>query len=88
MKVELDGRKMTDRDATHDYLARVLQFPSHYGRNLDALYDLLTEVGQTLEIEISHVDEIKSQLGIYGSTLLQTFQEAENDNLSLTVTLG
>ena len=69
------------------YLARVLQFPSHYGRNLDALYDLLTEVGQTLEIEISHVDEIKSQLGIYGSTLLQTFQEAENDNLSLTVTL-
>ena len=87
MRVELDGRNMTDRSATHDYLARELRFPDYYGRNLDALYDLLTGCSQPLEIVISNTEAIKSQLGIYGSTLLQTFQEAENDNLSLTVTL-
>jgi len=46
----LDGRSMTTRAAAHDELARVLGFPAHYGRNLDALYDFLTEYGPRLRI--------------------------------------
>ena len=87
MIVELDGREMTDRSAAHDYLARMLQFPTYYGRNLDALYDLLTERREPLEIVILHAEEMKAQMGVYGSTLLHTLQEAENDNLSLTITV-
>jgi ribonuclease inhibitor len=44
MNVQLDGAFMTTRDALHDHLAQQLQLPEHYGRNLDALYDLLTEI--------------------------------------------
>ena len=87
MRVELDGRRMTDRKAAHDYLAEKLQFPSYYGRNLDALYDLMAERGDVLEIIFSHTEEMKEYLGLYGSTLLHTLQEAENDNLNLTVTV-
>ena len=29
----------------HDYLKLMLQLPEHYGRNLDAFYDVLTEYG-------------------------------------------
>ena len=33
----------TDKLAIHDFLAKELEFPSYYGKNLDALYDVLTE---------------------------------------------
>lgn len=87
MKAELDGRLMTDRESAHTYLAQQLGFPSYYGRNLDALYDLLTECSEPTEIVFLHTDVMKEQMGSYGSTLLHTMLEAENDNLSLTVTV-
>ena len=87
MRIELDGRAMTDRERTHEYLASQLQFPAYYGRNLDALYDLLTERGEKVEIRLHHVEEMKRNLGIYGSKLLQTLLEAECDHLPLTVTV-
>lgn len=87
MKVELDGRLMTDRSTAHDYLAQQLQFPAYYGKNLDALYDLLTERSMPLEIVFSYAEMMKEQLGCYGSTLLHTLLEAENDNLNLIVTI-
>lgn len=87
MRVELDGRELTDRATAHTYLAQQLNFPDYYGRNLDALYDLLTEHSGPLEIVLFHVEDMKKQLGIYGNTLLHTLQEAENDNLNLILTV-
>ena len=86
MKVELDGRMLTDKAAAHEYLAHQLRFPAYYGRNLDALYDLLTERSEPTEIVFSYVEDMKIQLGVYGSALLHTLQEAENDNLNLIIT--
>ena len=42
MEVILDGELMTDRPTVHDLLSEKLAFPEYYGRNLDALYDLLS----------------------------------------------
>ena len=42
MTVTLDGRFMTTRDNAHEHLAQQLKLPDWYGRNFDALYDLLT----------------------------------------------
>ena len=39
----LDGKCMRDFESAHDYLSRVLRLPEYYGRNLDALYDCLSE---------------------------------------------
>lgn len=87
MVVELNGLEMTDRQRTHAYIAQQLQFPAYYGKNLDALYDLLTERKETLEVRFYHTEEMKDQLGAYGSALLHTMQEAENDNLSFILTI-
>ena len=43
MNVVLDGRGMTDRKVVHDELKKQLMLPDYYGRNLDALFDVLTE---------------------------------------------
>ena len=87
MKAELDGRMMTDRNAAHEQLAQQLEFPAYYGKNLDALYDLLMEYSKPIEIVFYHAECMKEQLGVYGSALLHTMQEAENDNINLTVTV-
>ena len=43
MEVTLDLTRLTDRAHTHLYLQEQFRFPDWYGKNLDALYDCLTE---------------------------------------------
>ncbi|MFD2396406.1 barstar family protein [Prauserella oleivorans] len=40
----LDGTALTDKTATLDAIAELLRFPAYFGRNLDALYDCLTDL--------------------------------------------
>lgn len=42
--VLLQGRRIAGEDDVHDTLARALGLPAHYGRNLDALADVLRDV--------------------------------------------
>ena len=37
--VILDGEKITSKEQLHRHLARSLDLPEWYGKNLDALYD-------------------------------------------------
>ncbi|HPN35897.1 MAG TPA: barstar family protein [bacterium] len=41
-KCVLEGRSFTSLNDVYDSLARQLNFPAHFGRNLDALWDVLT----------------------------------------------
>ncbi|EJW15798.1 barstar family protein [Paenibacillus alvei] len=76
--VELDGRAISSRNAVHDVLSEVLELPDYYGRNLDALWDCLTEASSLpLTIHWSHYEASKKQLGEYCEQLLQLFRDAE-----------
>lgn len=78
MKYILDGRKMVSREETHQYLKEVFAFPEHYGANLDALHDCLSEL-QDAEIELIHADAMLSALGKYGETLLRILAEWKSE---------
>lgn len=56
MKYYLDARKMQTKDEAHEYLKYRMDFPEYYGKNLDALYDLLSEQ-DGVEVEIINVDD-------------------------------
>ena len=53
-RIILNGKRMISKEVTHAYLKRKLNLAPYYGRNLDALYDLLTERCKPLEIILIH----------------------------------
>ena len=85
MQIELKGSMMTDRDALHDYLQAQLGLPSHYGRNLDALYDLLTERSEPTEIVVTEWELPECNVGGYGADLMEALYDAAKENPKLTV---
>ena len=87
MTVILEGSRMIDRVAVHNHLVERLQLPSYYGRNLDALYDVLTEIGTDTELILEDPAAVVENLGKYGEALLSTMQEAAESNPHLTITL-
>ena len=69
----IDCRELTSRAAAHDCFARVFALPAFYGRNLDALYDVLTELPPcTLLLE--HTGCLYDALGPYAEKLLGVFR--------------
>lgn len=84
-RIILDGERMLDRPMAHDHLAERLQFPDYYGRNLDGLYDLLTERREPAQLTVRHRGTILSRLGEYGEALCRTLEEAARANPRLEV---
>ena len=82
MKYILDGKQMVSREETHLYLQETFGFPAYYGKNLDALYDCLTEMTE-LEVEFVNVEDMLTALGRYGEKLLDVFREAETLELEI-----
>jgi ribonuclease inhibitor len=53
MRIELDCRQMADKQAVHAYLKQALSLPEYYGNNLDALFDILTEYEEPVELVLT-----------------------------------
>lgn len=72
--IYLDCREMRTRLDAHSYLAKMLDLPSYYGRNLDALYDCLTSFPQVKLILTSSEELCKP--GCYANAVLEVIRDA------------
>ena len=88
MKILLNGTSMTDRSTLHDQLAKQFQFPDYYGRNLDALYDLLTALPEPVDLTVVNPDQIPENLGKYGKSFLKTLEDASKVNKKLNLLIS
>jgi ribonuclease inhibitor len=60
----IDGKRIKSIDDMYDELSRQLNFPPHFGRNLDALYDVLsTDLAGPYKIIWHYPKESKAVLG-------------------------
>ncbi len=78
--VYLDTRKLTDKEASHEYLRDMLDFPEYYGANLDALYDCLTDLPPT-EIFLENVEDA----GAFYPVIKHVMQSAKKENRELRI---
>ena len=74
--MQLDGKLI--KEEGHDYIADALDFPDYYGKNLDALYDCLTEM--SCEIELVNA-------GYVDKDIIDTFKDAADENEFLKLKL-
>ena len=81
-QITLDGNILADAAQVHDYLKEVLNFPEYYGKNLDALYDCLTDLNDT-ELLITAPEED----GAVFQKILRIFKAADRTNESLKLNL-
>ena len=87
MEAELNAMYMVSRAAAHDHLKDKLQLPDYYGRNLDALYDLLSAWEGVLSIRLVNSHMLEENLGGYGNALLTTLREADENNPNVHITI-
>lgn len=80
MNVILDGNLILDREMLHDVLAEELHLPEWYGRNLDALYDCLTDVREETMITLRNRDALEEHLGSYRHRLMRLLEDVTLDN--------
>ena len=74
----IDGKRMTTVEETHRYLERSLRLPPYYGHNLDALYDCLTDLPNTVFVVLINGRQMDEQLGEYAARLRRVFTDAAN----------
>ena len=80
-KYILDFAGMSTREQIHSHIAGALSLPAHYGRNLDALYDCLSEISEPTCIGVYNIDSSNG----YMESLAQVLSDAAGSNPSLCV---
>lgn len=78
MEYRIDGDKMHTRMEAHEEIAAKMGFPEFYGKNLDALWDMLTSTKGTAVI--TNVSTMLNALGGYGCRIVKTFYDAAEEN--------
>jgi ribonuclease inhibitor len=84
----LNGLKIHSLDDLYDRLANRLPLPAHFGRNLDALWDVLsTDVEGPFEIVWTHSDDSKESMGKDFNRVVKLLKELkkERDDFKLTI---
>lgn len=81
--VTIDCTLLVNEKSVHDTFAQALDFPAYYGRNLDAMYDLLSASSE-LKLTLTNAQAI-GKLFRYGDNLMLTLRDAEQVNPMFTL---
>ena len=87
MRYEIDLENITTKMQFHEKIRETIPCPDYYGGNLDALYDVLTEIGTDTQIILENPAAVVEHLGRYGEAMLSTMQEAAENNPHLIIML-
>ena len=86
-EIIIDGSTIETAGDLHEALAQALSLPDWYGRNLDALYDCLTELGEDTHLQLHNWHHIEFRLKDYSGKAVYVFHYAMEENPHLTVSL-
>ena len=84
-RIVMECGEIRTREDFHTALATAMDFPGWYGGNLDALHDLLTEIGTDTTLQLHGWADAEAALGAYGSRLEKVLAVSalENPNLHI-----
>ena len=86
--LNLDGTVLESKEELHNTVFYQLALPDYYGRNLDALWDVLSTWSKPLSIEVTNTAQLKVNLGDYADALLDLLRDAEAENKKITCNIS
>lgn len=85
----LSGKSVRSLDAFYDEIARQLAFPEHFGRNLDALWDVLSaDIEGPIEVVWECPGSSRLGMGRDFDRLLAVLQDVEKARKDFRLRLG
>ena len=79
-EIAVDGSTIFTSPDFHGALAAALGLPADYGKNLDALYDCLTEIAEETRLVIRNWHHVEFHLKDYSGKAVYVFHCAHEDN--------
>lgn len=79
-EVFLDGRLLTTKNRLYEQLDEVFELPDYFGKNLDALWDVLNERDEPITIHFIYVTKFLEKMGTYGENVLRFFRKLDQKN--------
>lgn len=76
----LNGWQMGTKEKAHRHLKKRLRLPDYYGNNIDALCDCLCEIGEPVQITLTHANWMRAHLGEYGTRLISAMLACTGEN--------
>ena len=83
-KIVIDPAHIATVKALHIYIAYMLNLPAYYGKNLDALHDVLAEIGEGTHIVLL-AGHAAGECAAYMPCLARVMEDAAQENPYLTV---
>ncbi|MBR1606295.1 MAG: barstar family protein [Clostridia bacterium] len=85
MKITLDLKSVKTPAEAQDFLKAALAFPDYYGKNLDALYDMLTQWDRGATLQLLLPATPAEGIREYLPRLRRVFEDAARQNPRLQV---
>ncbi|MBN1663899.1 MAG: barstar family protein [Deltaproteobacteria bacterium] len=87
-KCMLNGRMIRSLDDFYDQLLKRLSLPEYFGRNLDALWDVLsTDVEGPFEIIWKYADNSKNHMGDDFNRAIKVLRDLEKERTDFRLTI-
>lgn len=84
-RITIYGNAYRNPEALHKDLRIRMNLPEYYGCNLDALYDILTELTEETEVELQ-MEKIRDKtMETYLNRLWRVLEDASEENACLCV---
>lgn len=84
-ELTLDGLELACIEDVHARFEQALSLPDCYGRNLDALFDCLTDLPEAVTVRLLHREALEERLGRRGRALVRLLRRAAAENARLTL---
>lgn len=78
MIITINGLSIEKKEDFYQNIKKELNAPEYFGNNLDALYDILTEQPDILQMRFLHYNAMQNRLGTaFCKKLLKVLQDAD-----------
>ena len=75
----LDIDNVCGADEFYDLLGKQIELPAYFGRNLDALHDVLTEQPETIKITLVNTDVMEAMAPKFLRKLKRMLEDIANE---------